>query len=42
MRFIFLDDQRKVKDYMTSPEGEQVHLEVLSRNAGAVREILKG
>lgn len=41
-RFIFLDDQRKVKDYMTSPEGEEVFLEVLSRNGGAVRELLKG
>ena len=42
MRFIFVDDQRQVKNYLTSPEGEQTQIEFINRNSGQIREILKG
>lgn len=42
MRFIFVDDQRQVKNYLTGPEGEQTQIEFIHRNAGQIREILKG
>ena len=39
-RFIFVDDQRRVADYLNSPDGEQATVHMIGRNAGAVREVL--
>lgn len=40
LRIIMVDDQRRVADYLNSPEGDEVQMEFISRNAGAIREVL--
>jgi hypothetical protein len=39
-RMIFVDDQRRVADFLNTPEGEDAVVEILGRNPGRVREIL--
>jgi hypothetical protein len=39
-RMIFVDDQRRVADFLNTPEGEDAVVEILGRNPGRVREVL--
>jgi tape measure domain-containing protein len=39
-RMIFVDDQRRVADFLNTPEGEDAVVEILGRNPGRVREII--
>lgn len=39
MRFVFLDDQRDVRNWINSPEGEQVIVEKLIRNRPLIRRL---
>jgi hypothetical protein len=41
-RFIFVDDQRQVANWLNTPDGDTAMVEWIGRNAGAVREIVKG
>lgn len=39
IRFIFLDDQRQIRNWMNSPEGDEVFVEKVVRNAPLIRRI---
>ena len=40
-RFIFVDDERKVEDYLNAPESDEVFVQKIGRNAGAIRELVR-
>lgn len=40
-RFIFVDDQRQVSNWLNSPDGDVAMVEWIGRNANAVREIVR-
>lgn len=40
MRFVLVDDRSKVPEAMNTPEGEQAVLQILTRNAPTVRQML--
>ena len=40
-RFVLVDDRAKIPEAMNAPEGEQVILQILKRNAPSVRQIVK-
>lgn len=41
-RFIFIDDQRQLSNWLNTPDGDTAMVEWVGRNAGAVREIVSG
>ena len=41
-RFIFVDDQRQVGNWLNTPDGETAMIEFIGRNGGAIREIVSG
>jgi tape measure domain-containing protein len=40
-RFIFVDDERRVEDYLNAPESDEVFVQKIGRNAGAIRELVR-
>lgn len=40
-RFIFIDDERRVEDYLSAPESDEVFVQKIGRNAGAIRELIR-
>lgn len=40
-RFIFIDDERRVEDYLNAPDSDEVFVQKIGRNAGAIRELIR-
>lgn len=41
-RFIFVDDQRQIANWLNTPDGESAMIQFIGRNGGAIREIVSG